>query len=578
MSLTVLALLVITVLLLGLTTFAWLNRERPGAVVFAALQATAAVWVLLTAVGLSLSPGWLRRRVWGVTTALSLLTVLFWLTFILSYTGRDRWLTVRRFGPIAVPLLFGAGLYVVAPDWTPLAGPLTQEAIGAGTVVIPSVGPVGGLLGAYLYLVFLSGFGIVLRTALTGPRLFTGQCVTFVLGTLIPVVGSLLVVAEIPTGGYPLTQLLFSVQSLLWGYAALGQDFLGIVPAVAEIGERSIFNEIDDPVLLIDTNGTVIRANSEASTRFETRPAGEDIEQLLAPVDVSIPEDPPVRFRRNGRTYRITISDVGNWRNERVGHAVLVRDITPLVQRQQRLEVLNRVLRHNVRNNMNVIMTIGEALQSSEGTTPNKPGETLCRKADELTRISEKALEIDRALNSQPASQSVDVNSLVRDVVSSLSNNYPETRVLTAVTAETVQSDPRVLSLVLEEVVENALEHTSDSPEVQVRVAKTDSGVEISVTDNGPGIPKMEYDPLLNGGETALEHASGLGLWVVHWGVQSLGGEVDIEIGDNGSTVTLRVPDTAQSENTTQDSQMGPPSRTQSGTSDILGESLNSTT
>jgi signal transduction histidine kinase len=577
-SLTTLALLVTTALLLGLATFAWLNSERPGAAVFATLQATAIVWVLLTAVGLSLSPGWLRRRVWGVTTALSLLTVVLWLAFILSYTGRDRWLTLQRFGPIAAPLVVGAGLYAVAPAWVPLAGPLTQEVIGAGTVVISSVGPVGGLLGVYLYLVFLSGFGLVLRTALAGPRLFTSQCTTFVLGTLVPVVGSLLVVAEIPTSGYPLTQLLFSVQALLWGYAAFGQEFLRIVPAVAEIGERAIFDEIDDAVLVVDTDGTVIRANSEASTRFETDPTGEDIEQLLAPADVSIPEDTPVRFRHNGRSYQITTSDVGNWRNKRVGHAVLIRDITPLVQRQQRLEVLNRILRHNVRNDMNVVMMIGEKLQSREATTLSESGETLYRKADKLTTISEKALEIDQAFDSQPVSRRIDVESLVRDVVSSLSDDHPDATVLMTATAETVRSNPRVLSLVLEEAVENALEHAGDSPEVQVTASGTDSGVEISVTDDGPGIPRMEYDPLFNGGETALEHASGLGLWVVYWGVQSLGGEVDIETNDDGSTVILSVPDTAQSDDATREFQIESPPQPRSVAPGVPGESPNSTT
>lgn len=126
--------------------------------------------------------------------------------------------------------------------------------------------------------------------------------------------------------------------------------------------------------------------------------------------------------------------------------------------------------------------------------------------------------------------------------------------------------------------MENALEHAGDSPEVQVTASGTDSGVEISVTDDGPGIPRMEYDPLFNGGETALEHASGLGLWVVYWGVQSLGGEVDIETNDDGSTVILSVPDAAQSDDATREFQIESPPQPRSVAPGVPGESPNSTT
>ncbi|PSQ41556.1 hypothetical protein BRD14_06135 [Halobacteriales archaeon SW_5_68_122] len=85
-------------LLCGLAIVGWRNRSDPGAGVFGLLEAVSAVWVALTVVGLSLPPGVARLRVWGATTALSLLVVLLWMAFILRYTGRDRWLRPTRFG------------------------------------------------------------------------------------------------------------------------------------------------------------------------------------------------------------------------------------------------------------------------------------------------------------------------------------------------------------------------------------------------------------------------------------------------------------------------------------------------
>lgn len=97
-----------------------------------------------------------------------------------------------------------------------------------------------------------------------------------------------------------------------------------------------------------------------------------------------------------------------------------------------------------------------------------------------------------------------------------------------------------------------------------------DTGIEVSVTDDGPGIPETEYSPIVNGGETALDHASSLGLWLVNWGVQSLGGEVAIDTTGNGSTVTLSVPDMAQFDEHIQKQTPAESPQSQLNTPDIL--------
>ena len=99
----------------------------------------------------------------------------------------------------------------------------------------------------------------------------------------------------------------------------------------------------------------------------------------------------------------------------------------------------------------------------------------------------------------------------------------------------------------LSELVENSLEHTTtDSPHVEVSVREaSDETVELSVADDGPGLPERERDILDAGTETQLKHGQGIGLWFVTWAVTQLGGDLQFRENDpEGSIVTIQLYET----------------------------------
>jgi PAS domain S-box-containing protein len=230
----------------------------------------------------------------------------------------------------------------------------------------------------------------------------------------------------------------------------------------------------------------------------------------------------------------------------------IARDITEREQRRERLQVLNRVLRHNLRNELGVMIAATDALADhlrEEYDDPDnarmahdaaEAGRALLDISDEVRRI-QSALERDRV-----EMLAVDATEIVTGVVESLQAEHPDATVRLDLPDAAPVEAGEALELAVEHVVENALVHTGDSPTVTVTVERdeTDRGdwYEIRVDDDGPGIPEQERVVVEETEDiTPLKHGSSLGLWAVTWIVQSYDGAVDIETSDEGSVVSLRI-------------------------------------
>jgi len=235
-----------------------------------------------------------------------------------------------------------------------------------------------------------------------------------------------------------------------------------------------------------------------------------------------------------------------------VARAVVFRDVTDQQTREQRLAVLNRILRHNVRNELDVVLAHADRIDDEDLRAGIRDSAT------DLVDLGEKARDAEEIMTASTRSpEPVDLAAVVRAVADEYRPEGREEGTTGGSGGEvtvdcpdelTVVTHRSVVERVLSELVDNAVTHADGpSPHVEISLRESADGVvELSVADDGPGIPDRERRILAEGGETQLEHGTGIGLWFVNWAVTQLGGELEFAANEPvGSVVTVRLHGTA---------------------------------
>jgi signal transduction histidine kinase len=110
-----------------------------------------------------------------------------------------------------------------------------------------------------------------------------------------------------------------------------------------------------------------------------------------------------------------------------------------------------------------------------------------------------------------------------------------------------VQADPGKLRQVVDQLVENAVKFSPAGAHVRIEARKRAGAVEITVADEGKGIPSSRidriFDKFYRDGET--HPGTGLGLFIAQGLVSAMGGKLWVDSEDgNGSRFTLSLPAT----------------------------------
>lgn len=254
--------------------------------------------------------------------------------------------------------------------------------------------------------------------------------------------------------------------------------------------------------------------------------------------------------RKSGERYRssqkiIPVTDADG----AITHFVAIEeDITDAQFIEQVLDVMNRVLRHNVRNSVTAIGGYADLLESELDDVEHRSAINAIREhAETLGKISEETRTIRELFRRRHATHTLSV-AAIEGFVDQRREQHPE-----AVIDLSIEVDDgleikngSLLQLAIDEAIENAVVHNDrETPRVEVLVREIPDAAEIriDIADDGPGIPDDQWAVIQAGQETQLAHSAGIGLWLMYWTVTALGGAIGRAENDpRGTVITYRVP------------------------------------
>lgn len=331
----------------------------------------------------------------------------------------------------------------------------------------------------------------------------------------------------------------------------------------------SIFRSISDAVLLLDSVGAILFANSEAIGRLglpaggvtdgkaiklllgKSHPLTRMIEAVYATAtevhDVAIQID-------DGTTNSLLVSifSLGN------GHApagllVIVRDLEPVQElenvvdqsaRLARLGALVTGIAHQVRTPLNAMnLQLELATQDTDRGLPITSRLQAVRR--EMHRVDDAVCALTRFIRPETLQlEAIELNEMIQEVAARVLRPGIKVEYDFDARARSVTADRALLSEAIRNVAINAVEAMPDGGLIAFRTHLTVEGfLEIKIADRGNGIPSEQLERIFQLYFTTKNSGTGIGLPLATRAIDLHRGtlEVSSEVG-TGTTITIRLP------------------------------------
>lgn len=210
---------------------------------------------------------------------------------------------------------------------------------------------------------------------------------------------------------------------------------------------------------------------------------------------------------------------------------------------------------HELRTPLGLILGHATFLRELIGEEYREPIETIIRNATRLKEIIESMTEVDNYESglSRIRGNTISISQIVKEVVSSFQDMAASKNI--TLEAELydedlqVEADANKITVAISNLVRNAITFTNEGGQVQVSVESVTGHVQVSVKDNGIGIPTNDISHIFDRFFQVESHLTrrhtgmGLGLSVAKTMIEMHGGRIWVDsVEGKGSTFSFLLP------------------------------------
>jgi signal transduction histidine kinase/putative methionine-R-sulfoxide reductase with GAF domain len=322
----------------------------------------------------------------------------------------------------------------------------------------------------------------------------------------------------------------------------------------------AVLAQIGDGVVITGQDGAVTFVNDAARSFFGTSLPAAAIAALqraaqdAGSVTLELEVDQDHARIAVGRAVPVKADD-----GSPMGAVLTLRDVTAERVLEQRKDEFFSGMSHDLRTPVATIKGAVEVVLENEPTGVPGPLHRMLQiindEADRMSTLVDDLLELTRAQagHLQLQFESTDLGSLVERVARSIEPLAAARgqRVLRDVPAEPVEAavDAGRLERALQNLIANAQKYGREGGVIDVRLSCEAATAQITVADDGPGIPEMDqrriFERFYRASDIATRRiqGSGLGLPIARAVVELHGGRIDlVSTPGSGATFTISVP------------------------------------
>ncbi|MDY7081937.1 MAG: histidine kinase N-terminal 7TM domain-containing protein, partial [Halobacteria archaeon] len=473
-----------------ITYYAWKKRKKTGSLSLVALHLIVTVWCG-TSLFTSLTAPYLSRETVSILvrifdTAVVLIPVP-WFLFIMDFSGREAQLTRRNIGIIAA-----APIFILGFVWTNPLHHLYRESftiVDTYYAIELTFGPFFYAAIAYGWTLILLATGMLLEMALNSQSVYRRQATALLLGSLAPWAGAMIYMFTPINGDF--ISVGFAIAGVVITFEILRGGYMDVLP----VARDTVVDRMGSGIIVVSRDEKLIDINSSAKEMLmldddligkeipdilSKRPQVYEIYQELTPVESEKREEVSLKTPDGEGFFQIMASPLYDNKDRLVGETFVINDITKQKEREEKLrereheldllkDTLSRFLRHNIRNELNLIQGYAEMLSERYS---DEEIEKIIETSERLLESSDKVRYIEEVLEETEGkgrTEDMDITESIEKLAEEIDRRHPGVDIQTRLPEEAWVNATPYIDVAIENIVENAVEHNnSESPTVKM--------------------------------------------------------------------------------------------------------------